>query len=50
MMQALEQSTAVIETTVLWLASGADQALQVLPDPDDDRGALTKAKDAITGG
>jgi hypothetical protein len=50
MMQLLEQRTAVIETTILGLASGADQALRALPDPDDDRGTLTKAKDAITGG
>jgi hypothetical protein len=50
MMQVLEQRTAVIETTVLRLASDADRALRTLPDPGDDRGALTKAKDAITGG
>jgi hypothetical protein len=50
MMQVLEQRTAVIETTILGLASDADQALRALPDSDDDRGALTKAKDAITGG
>jgi hypothetical protein len=50
MMLVLEQRTAVIETTLLRLASDADQAIRALPDPDDDRGALTKAKDAIAGG
>jgi hypothetical protein len=40
----------VIETTVLRFASDADQAWRALLDPDDDRGALTKAKDAITEG
>ncbi len=50
MMQVLEQRTAVIETTILGLASDADQALRALPDPDDDRGTLAKAKDTITGG
>ena len=48
MLQVLEQRTAVIETTILRLASDADQAIRALPDPDDDRGALTKAKDTIT--
>ena len=50
MMQVLEQRTAVIETTVLRLASDAEQARRALPDPDDDPGMLTKAKQTITGG
>jgi hypothetical protein len=49
MMQAFEQRTTVIETTVLRLAFNAEEALRALPDPDDDRSALTKATDAITG-
>lgn len=49
MMQVPEQRTAVIETTVLRLASDADRARRALPDPDDDPGMLTKAKQAITG-
>ena len=50
MMQTLEQRTTVIEQTLQQLAVKVDQAIKLLPDPDDDRGALTKAKDAITGG
>ncbi len=50
MMQTLDRRTAVIEQTVQQLAAKADDAIKLLPDPDDDRGALTRAKDAITGG
>lgn len=48
MMQTLQQRTTVIEQTLQQLAVKADRAIKLLPDPDDDRGALTKAKDAIT--
>jgi septal ring factor EnvC (AmiA/AmiB activator) len=49
MMQTLEERTTVIEQTLQQLAVNADRAIKQLPDPDDDRGALSKAKDAITG-
>ena len=51
MMEALSQRTIVIERAVLELKGKLDEATELLPKPDDDqRGALLKAKDAITGG
>jgi hypothetical protein len=50
MMEALSERTIVIEQAVLDLTAKAEAALELLPDPDDDRGVLAKAKDAITGG
>lgn len=49
MMQTLERRATVIESTVLRLAADAGEAIELLPEPDDNRGALTKAKNAITG-
>lgn len=50
MMQRLDQRTVVLERTILDLQGKADQAMELLPDPDDDsRTVLEKAKDAIAG-
>ncbi len=49
MMQTLERRATVIESTLLRLAADAGEAIELLPEPDDNRGALTKAKNAITG-
>jgi hypothetical protein len=49
MIQRLDLRTAVIERTVVDLQTKADDAMQLLPDPDDDtRTVLEKARDAIT--
>jgi hypothetical protein len=48
--KTLDQRTAVIERTLLDLASQFTTATKLLPDPDhDNRGPLLKAKDALTG-
>lgn len=49
MMQTLERRATVIESTLLRLAADAGEAIELLPEPDDNRGPLTKAKNAITG-
>ncbi len=50
MMEGLSQRTIAIEQAVLNLEAKADAATKLLPDPDDDRSPLVKAKDALTGG
>jgi hypothetical protein len=51
MMRRMDQRTGVLERVVLDLQSKADQAMRLLPDPDDDnRTVLEKAKDVIAGG
>lgn len=50
MMQGLQQRVIVIERAVVHLESSVGGAVRLLPDPDDDRGMLSKAKDAISGG
>jgi hypothetical protein len=48
--KTIDQRTAVIERTLLELASQITTAAKLLPNPDhDDRGPLLKAKDALTG-
>ncbi|MDQ6608136.1 MAG: hypothetical protein M3Z06_16510 [Actinomycetota bacterium] len=49
MMEGLQQRVIVIERAVLHLESKVDGAMKLLPDPDDDRGVLSKAKDALSG-
>lgn len=49
MMQAIERRSAVLERAVLGLKAQADEAMRALPDPDDDRGAIAKARDVLTG-
>lgn len=49
MMERLDRRTEVLERTVVDLKNKADQAMRLLPDPDEDnRTVLEKAKDAIT--
>ncbi len=50
MMQELQQRVIVIERAVLHLESEVEGATELLPDPDDQRGVLSKAKDALSGG
>ncbi len=50
MMEGLQQRVIVIERAVVHLESSVGGAVRLLPDPDDDRGMLSKAKDAISGG
>ncbi len=49
-MQRLDRRTLVLERAVVELQSKADEAMELLPDPDDDtRTVLEKAKDVVTG-
>jgi hypothetical protein len=51
MMRRMDQRTAVLERVALDLQAKADQAMGLLPNPDDDtRTVLEKAKDVIAGG
>ncbi len=38
-----------MEQALLQMQARLEEAMQLLPDPTDDRGPLTTAKDAITG-
>jgi hypothetical protein len=50
MVQRIERRSHVLERSVVDLQANADEAMRALPDPDDERGALAKARDVITGG
>jgi chromosome segregation ATPase len=51
MVQRIERRSEVLERSVVDLQAKADEAMRVLPNPDDEeRGPLAKARDVITGG
>lgn len=50
MTEDLSQRIVRMEQVLVDLQARLEDVMQLLPDPKDDRGALTKAKDAITGG
>jgi hypothetical protein len=50
MTEGLSERVINIERAVLQLQARLDAAMRLLPDPNDDRGPLAKAKDAIAGG
>jgi hypothetical protein len=49
MLERVERRSAILEQAILDLQSKADEAMRALPDPDDDRGAIARARDALTG-
>lgn len=50
MMQTLEERSGVLERAILQLKAQADEAMRVLPDPNEDHGAIAKVRHALSGG